>query len=110
MRRGQLVWPAPALWLAALGFFAAAALRNTAAATSPVAFVWTGEQLFGGALADNAAHRLLHLFANTSWGSRAQLRQQPQPRLSRRRGRHLVASRHELRHRPPPQNPRSHLP
>ncbi|GGO71786.1 hypothetical protein [Nonomuraea cavernae] len=66
---GQLVWLAPALWLAALGFFAAAALRSTAAATSLVAFVWTGEQLFSGALADNPAYRLLHLFATTSYGS-----------------------------------------
>ncbi|TDC97336.1 hypothetical protein E1292_37275 [Nonomuraea deserti] len=64
---GQLVWLAPSLWLAALGLCCAAALRSTAAATSLVAFVWTGEQLFGGVLADNAAYRLLHLFATTSW-------------------------------------------
>ncbi|WP_188186714.1 hypothetical protein [Nonomuraea sp. SYSU D8015] len=66
---GQLVWLAPALWLAVLGFCSAAALRSTAAATSLVAFVWTGEQIFGGALADNTAYRALHLFATTSWGS-----------------------------------------
>ncbi|MGN9839881.1 hypothetical protein ACTMTI_17320 [Nonomuraea sp. H19] len=66
---GQLVWLAPALWLAALGFFGAVALRGTAAATALVAFVWTGEQLFGGGLADNPAYRVLHLFATTSWES-----------------------------------------
>ncbi|MER6946714.1 hypothetical protein ABT294_22040 [Nonomuraea sp. NPDC000554] len=63
---GQLVWLAPALWLAAVGFFAAAALRSTAAATSLVGIVWTGEQLIGGTLSDNGTYRLLHLFATTS--------------------------------------------
>ncbi|WP_066376145.1 hypothetical protein [Herbidospora mongoliensis] len=55
---GQLVWLAPSVWLAALGFCCAAALGGTVPATSIVAAVWVAEQLSSGPL---------RLFATTTW-------------------------------------------
>ncbi|WP_406318779.1 hypothetical protein OHA77_15315 [Streptosporangium sp. NBC_01639] len=62
---GQLTWLSPTLWLAALGLLAAVALRNTAAATSLIAFLWVLEQVLSSAMQESTAPRLLHLFATT---------------------------------------------
>ncbi|MCG5221050.1 hypothetical protein [Streptosporangium sp. KLBMP 9127] len=62
---GQLVWLSPLLWLSGLGLLAAVALRNSAAAGSVVAFVWTLEQVVAGPLQENVVSRLLYLFATT---------------------------------------------
>ncbi|MFC4060095.1 hypothetical protein ACFOWE_17460 [Planomonospora corallina] len=59
---GQLVWLAPALWLTALGLLAAAALRDTGAATTVVTAVWAAELLFPSLL-DDPVLRAFHLFA-----------------------------------------------
>ena len=59
---GQLIWLAPALWLAALGLLAAATLRAPAPAAGLVAVVWIVEELYVG---DQRWARPLYLFATT---------------------------------------------
>ncbi|GAA2871561.1 hypothetical protein GCM10010517_31860 [Streptosporangium fragile] len=61
----QLTWLSPALWMAALGLFASAALRSGVAATTLLAFLWLAEQMFGAALQENPVTRLISLFATT---------------------------------------------
>lgn len=60
---GQLVWLAPTLWLAALGFLAGAAFGSPAAAAGLVAVLWILEQTFPGAVQEHRWSRLLYLFA-----------------------------------------------
>ncbi|WP_152990441.1 hypothetical protein [Sphaerimonospora mesophila] len=59
----QLVWLAPALWLAALGLLASAAFGSAVAATTTVAFVWITEQVATETLQSVPASRLFYLFA-----------------------------------------------
>jgi hypothetical protein len=60
---GQLVWLAPTLWLAAVGFLAGAVFRGPAAAGGLVAVLWILEQVFPGAVQDHGWSRMLYLFA-----------------------------------------------
>jgi hypothetical protein len=62
---GHLVWLAPTLWLAAVGFLAGAALRSAAAAGGLVAMLWVLEQIFADAVQEHRWSRLLYLFATT---------------------------------------------
>jgi hypothetical protein len=60
---GQLVWLAPTLWLAAVGFLAGAVFRGPAAAGGLVAVLWMLEQIFTGAVQEYWWSRMLYLFA-----------------------------------------------
>jgi hypothetical protein len=62
---GQLVWLAPTLGLAALGFLAGAAFRGPAAAGGLVAICWLVQQLFAETVQEQGWARLLYLFATT---------------------------------------------
>ncbi|MCW6007935.1 hypothetical protein K1W54_25830 [Micromonospora sp. CPCC 205371] len=62
---GQLVWLAPTLGLAGLGFLAGAAFRGPAAAGGLVAICWIFQQLFADAAQEHGWSRLLYLFATT---------------------------------------------
>ncbi|MGN9910329.1 hypothetical protein ACTMTJ_22505 [Phytohabitans sp. LJ34] len=61
---GQLIWLAPTLWLAGLGFLGGAAFRSPAAAGGLVATVWIVDQVFAG-LQEHYWFRLVYLFATT---------------------------------------------
>ncbi|HVQ93561.1 MAG TPA: hypothetical protein VMU51_21160 [Mycobacteriales bacterium] len=65
---GQLVWLAPTLWLAAVGFLAGAVFRGPAAAGGLVAVLWMIEQILTEAVQQHQWSRLLYLFA-TSQGT-----------------------------------------
>lgn len=62
---GQLVWLAPTLWLAAVGFLAGAVLTGPAAAGGLVAVLWALQQIFVGVIQEHRWSRLLYLFATT---------------------------------------------
>jgi len=62
---GQLIWIAPTLGLAALGFLAGAALRGPAAAGGLVGACWIFQQAFAGPAQEHYWSRLLYLFATT---------------------------------------------
>src|SRR3954471_22859633 len=62
---GQLTWLSPTLFLAALGFLAAALLRNPGAAAGIVAVVWLSEQVLNDLMQATPATRLLSLLATT---------------------------------------------
>jgi hypothetical protein len=65
---GQLTWLSPVLFLAALGFLAAALLRNPGAAAGIVAVVWLVQQVLNDLMQSAPATRLLSLFATTRGG------------------------------------------
>ncbi|WP_460399380.1 hypothetical protein [Actinophytocola sediminis] len=62
---GQLVWLAPTLCLAGLGFLLGALLRSPAAAGGLVAAVWLVQQLLADAMRDWTPTQLMYLFATT---------------------------------------------
>lgn len=62
---GQLIWLAPTLCLAGLGFLGAALFRSPAAASAVVAACWLGQQVLAEAAQEQRWSRLLYLFATT---------------------------------------------
>ncbi|MEH1129705.1 hypothetical protein [Micromonospora sp. CPCC 206061] len=62
---GQLIWLAPTLGLATLGFLAGAAFRGPAAAGGLVAICWLVQQIFAETVQEQGWSRLLYLFATT---------------------------------------------
>lgn len=62
---GQLTWLSPAVWLAAVGFLAAALLASPAAASGVVAIIWLFEQVLKDDIAAQHWSRLLFLFTTT---------------------------------------------
>ncbi|GLH98730.1 hypothetical protein [Phytohabitans aurantiacus] len=62
---GQLIWLAPTLGLAALGFLAGAAFRGPAAAGGLVAIFWIFQQMFADRVQEQGWSRQLYLFATT---------------------------------------------
>lgn len=62
---GQLIWLAPSLFLAGLGFLSGAVFRGPAAASGVVAACWLGQQVFAEPMQVRWWGRLLYLFATT---------------------------------------------